>query len=204
MLITWARRAGAGLNWLADSRPAQVFLGTCILAAGVALGVGVDGASDNATQQASVVQAVCDRGDAAARELDTDGSCQRARQVTADPVTGPRGPTGAVGPPGAPGTPGVGATGTPGPAGVPGSSIVGPAGAPGAPGTRGVPGTPGKDGITVTGPAGKDGRDGKDGSAGPRGPEGVPGPAGPTCPDGTALAPVVFASGESGLGCVNQ
>ena len=71
---------------------------------------------------------------------------------------------------------------------------------------------------------GRDGKDGEDGEPGPpptaeeidsavaawidahpdsvRGPKGDEGEPGPTCPVGTSLEPVQFASGESGLGCV--
>lgn len=72
----------------------------------------------------------------------------------------------------------------------------------------------GKDGAD--GRDGKDGADGKDGEPGP-GPTDEqidaavaawfaqnPPPPGPSCPDGTALEPVLFASGETGLGCVDD
>ena len=57
-------------------------------------------------------------------------------------------------------------------------------GEPGAPGADGADGTPGAPGA-----------DGADGAAGP---------PGPTCPQGTSLQPVTFASGQSGLGCVDD
>ena len=81
-------------------------------------------------------------------------------------------------------------------------SKVGPQGAPGRAGAMGPAGPPGAD-STVPGPVGPQG---PIGLTGPPGADStVPGPAGPpgpTCPNGTALAPVMFASGETGLGCV--
>jgi hypothetical protein len=42
------------------------------------------------------------------------------------------------------------------------------------------------------------------GQAGAKGEPGAQGPPGPTCPPGTALRPVKFADGTSGLGCVSN
>lgn len=68
-------------------------------------------------------------------------------------------------------------------------------------------------------PAGRDGRDGRDGVTGERGPGPTaeeiqdavdahltanPPPPGPNCPPGYTLEPVLFASGETGLGCVDD
>lgn len=126
-------------------------------------------------------------------------ACDTASQaVTEVAVRGARG---------LPGTPGV--AGTPGIAGQDGRDGVDGIGTPGTPGT---PGEDGADGMSppclsepgqCRGAPGKDGQDGQDGVDGAD--STVPGPAGPpgpTCPEGTALQPVTFASGEEGLGCV--
>lgn len=121
---------------------------------------------------------------------------------------GPQGPMGPQGPQGEPGTPGQpGAPGTPGSDGQDG--IAGQPGTPGSPGSPGAPGTPGGEGpMGPQGPMGPEGPQGPMGPEGPMGPRGLEGPKGdegepgPSCPDGTSLKPVVFASGQSGLGCV--
>ena len=148
-------------------------------------------------------------------------------------LTGPRGRAGEPGEPGAPGTPGEpGPGGTPGEPGAPGE--VGPGGEPGGTGPSGEPGAPGESiegpegqpgaagepgqrgapGESITGPAGPGGPAGLQGPIGPQGEPGPPGadstvpgpqgPPGPTCPAGSSLEPVEFASGETGLGCVTS
>lgn len=211
------------LNRLGSSWTARAFLGACLVVAGVVLGLGYQYAQTTAVDQASDITAVCDRGGAAGIELTYAGTCQSAREVVADPVVGAAGAPGengqagaqgAAGSPGTPGQDGVGVPGTPGSAGIDGQN--GAAGVPGARGQdgqsiTGPPGAQGEPGASVTGPAGARGPAGPAGAdstvPGPRGepgPAGANGEPGPTCPDGTALQPVTFASGEQGLGCVSS
>lgn len=137
--------------------------------------------------------------------------CQRAAQVQSTPVPdvqgpqGERGPAGAsvVGPKGDPGP--AGGPGPAGPTGAPGkdSTVAGPTGPAGATGPAGTDGVDGRNGTD-----GKDGRDGPAGKDGAKGDKGDPGANGrdgtTTCPDGSALEPVTFASGQDGLGCVTS
>lgn len=191
-------RAMDRLERLGSSRPAQTLVGACVLFAGIVLGSGWQAATTVATEQATSVNQVCGQGGAAARELTVAGTCEQAAAV----VAGPRGLTGiggAAGADGADGRDGADSTvaGPAGPSGVPGAP-----GTPGAAGPSGEPGKPGAD-STVAGPTGEPGRPGADSTvAGPTGPKGDRGEPGPTCPDGTELQPVMFFSGQQGLGCV--
>ena len=119
-----------------------------------------------------------------------------------------RGVAGADGPQGERGDKGErGPRGDRGPAGPTGA--VGPAGTDGADGVNGVDGVNGIDGQPgAQGPAGPQGETGATGPQGEPGPKGdtgdpgTPGVDGPTCPAGSQLAAVTYASGESGYGCV--
>ena len=200
----------AKLDRLGDRPWARITLGVFLVVAGVFLGAQWRSAEQVATEQASDVSAVCDQGGPAAAQLEGRGTCQTAREVIADPTAGPPGPAGrdgdsgsqgAAGSPGTPGRDGVGVPGTPGvvgpqgPAGIAGQdgrTVTGPQGPAGPTGQRGE-----------VGPAGPAGTAGRPGAQGPQGEQGEQGAPGPTCPDGTSLAPVTFASGESGLGCVS-
>ena len=114
----------------------------------------------------------------------------------ADGPQGERGDKGARGPRGDRGP--VGPTGPVGPAGPAGTD-----GANGVDGVDGVDGQPGAQGPA--GPQGETGATGPQGEAGPKGDTGdpgTPGVDGQTCPAGSQLAAVTYASGESGYGCV--
>lgn len=119
-------------------------------------------------------------------------ACDTASQAVS--VVAERGADGRNGVDGVAGTPGLdGAAGTNGVDGVDGQSppcLSEPAQCRGADGRNGV------DGVD-----GAPGRDGRDGVNGTNGTNGAPGP---TCPDGTTLQPVMFASGQEGLGCVSS
>jgi len=154
------------------------------------------------------VTAACTRGDVVQTPAGQN-LCQRGAEAQSAPIPGPageRGPAGEsiVGPKGDPGEPG--ADGQPGAD----STVPGPMGPQGQPGADGQPGSDGS-----AGPAGVDGQPGQPGEsipgpAGPMGPQGEQGPEGeqgdpgPTCPDGSTLQTVEFASGETGLGCVTS
>lgn len=81
---------------------------------------------------------------------------------------------------------------------------------PPAPGKDGSPGRDGKDGqnppcmSTAAQCQGSNGKDGPPGTNGVNGTNGKDGAPGPACPPGTHLAPVIFASGQQGQGCVND
>lgn len=119
-----------------------------------------------------------------------------------------RGVSGADGPQGERGDKGErGPRGDRGPVGPTGA--VGPAGTDGADGVNGVDGVNGIDGQPgAQGPAGPQGETGATGPQGEPGPKGdtgdpgAPGVDGQTCPAGSQLAAVTYASGESGYGCV--
>ncbi len=61
----------------------------------------------------------------------------------------------------------------------------------------GIPGPQGP-----AGPQGETGATGPQGEPGPKGDTGNPGTDGQTCPSGSQLAAVTYASGETGYGCV--
>ena len=176
-----------------------------------------------ADQVATPVAAICRANTAASIELTSSGACAAADEArTAGPYVitkiGEPGDDGAPGEPGRPGDPGI-----PGAPGKPG--LDGKDGAAGKPGNDGAPGEDGADGEPGSNPPcldepdqcrGEDGEDGADGADGQDGQDGAPGkdgakgdtgdqgPPGPTCPAGTSLQPVTFASGEEGLGCVTE
>lgn len=192
--------------------PLRVKIGVAVLLL-TAFGFGAltSGATRSLDEVTVPVSTLCREGGPTAAQLAERGACaaaDEAQQVGPYVVQGAagddgaRGPAGETGPPGAdsqvPGPPGADSTvpGSPGKAGEPGadSQVPGPAGPDGADGgspaclsepgqCRGAKGDPGAD-STV---------------AGPRGAKGDPGP---TCPSGTSLQPVTFASGQEGLGCV--
>lgn len=207
------------LEQLGRSRIAQTALGAFLVVAGIVLGTGYQAATTVATDQAGEITQVCSEGGAAGRELAARGTCQDAQEVAADPVSGPAGEPGPAGPggtqgatgsPGKPGAPGVGIPGTPGTAGIDGRpGVAGRDGQPGAdstvPGPRGEAGTPGAD-STVPGPQGPRGEPGADstipGPRGPAGQDGRDGAPGPTCPDGFEQRTVLYADGQTGVGCV--
>lgn len=202
------------LDRLGARRGLWTFLGLCAVAAAVLATAQFVGFRNDAARLAGAQLQVCQAGGPAAEQLAAVDPtvCPLASQVKAATdqqvtvtATGPAGAAGSPGPAGDPGAAGAtgvaGPSGAPGVSGTPGAAIVGPSGAAGP---TGVPGAAGKDGITVVGPAGADGRDGQDGAPGATGPRGEQGIPGPNCPDGTALAPVTFASGEQGLGCVSS
>lgn len=187
-----------------------------LLAVAVAF-LGVVGLNEESTAQriATPVSEACERSGIVAAEL--GATCGDA---VAEAEPGPRGPAGAegaAGDPGARGAPGTGgepgAPGTPGQPGVGGApGIPGVQGEPGVAGASGEPGEPGRSPACLDEPGGCRGPQGEPGVAGPAGETGAQGepgiagargPAGPTCPSGTTLAPVTFASGQDGLGCVS-
>lgn len=157
------------------------------------------------------VTAACARGDIV-QTSEGRNLCERAAQAIVQPIPGPagqRGPAGEsiVGPKGDKGD--KGDTGEPGAD----STVPGPAGQPGVAGANGQNGIDGSDGADSSvpgpmgpaGPAGPAGANGADSTVpGPEGPAGPQGEPGPTCPDGSTLEPVTFASGEAGLGCVTS
>lgn len=117
----------------------------------------------------------------------------------AEVIRGAAGVPGDRGPQGDRGT--VGATGERGPRGERGEvGPMGPAGRPGVDGVNGIDGQPGAQGPT--GPQGETGATGPQGEPGPKGDTGNPGTDGQTCPSGSQLAAVTYASGETGYGCV--
>ena len=162
---------------------------------------------------------LCRANTAASVELTSAGACAAADSArTAGPYVITK-----AGAPGEDGTPG--APGTPGAAGEDGKDGIGRDGKDGAEGKAGTDGTPGEDGAEgepgedgepgssppcLDEPGGCRGADGAPGTPGADGADGAPGapgaqgPPGPTCPPGTALEPVTFASGEEGLGCVSE
>lgn len=126
----------------------------------------------------------------------------------AEVIRGAAGVPGDRGPQGDRGT--AGTTGERGPRGERGEAgPMGPPGRPGVDGANGVDGVNGIDGQPgAQGPAGPQGETGATGPQGEAGPKGVtgdpgtPGVDGQTCPAGSQLAAVTYASGETGYGCV--
>ena len=201
--------------------PRMVLAGLVLMFLAAVGGFGLAGlTAAKADKVITPVTELCQRPSAAAMELRNTGACgaaDDARQAGPYVITkvGEVGPSGDPGPPGVPGT-----NGQPGNAGQPGDQ--GQPGQPGDPGQagqtapclsqpsqcQGPQGEPGKDGEPGVSPACLSepgqcrGTDGKDGADGRDGKDGAPGPPGPTCPEGSTLEPVMFASGEAGLGCV--
>lgn len=211
--------------------PRMVLAGVTLLFLAALAGFGLaQVAMNKADKVATPVAAICRSNSAASIELTTSGACTAADEastvgpyvITEEGEPGEPGEQGPEGEPGRPGEPGadstvpgpVGPSGEPGADGEPGDE--GPEGEPGDQGEPGEPGSdppcldepdgcrgaPGEDGAD--GAPGEDGSDGAPGEDGAQGDPGVQGPPGPSCPPGTNLEPVVFASGEDGLGCVTE
>jgi hypothetical protein len=201
--------------------PRAVLVGLVLMFLAALGGWGLAGVTaSKADKVITPVAEICSQRSAASAELANLGTCAAANDARrAGPYVITR--AGAPGDAGAPGTPGkpggLGAPGTPGTPGVNGTNGTnGLAGQNGTNGVDGLAGTNGVDGLSppcLAEPAmcqGRDGRDGVDGQPGRDGVDGQPGrdgaqgPPGPTCPEGTSLQPVQFASGQQGLGCVSE
>lgn len=194
--------------------PRMVVAGFVLLALGTVSGyVVADQAVTKAGQVAAPVTAICQQGGPAGAQLADTGACGAAADAAdgIGPFVSVPGPAGADGARGAPGADSQvpGPPGGPGKAGEPGADSK----VPGPPGKDGADGEDGADGVSPAclsepgqcrGKDGAPGEPGKDGAPGRDGADGAQGPPGPTCPDGTSLQPVMFASGQEGLGCVTN
>lgn len=193
-------------------RIAAIVLGLVVAGTGAFLGVALDdkttdlqttteqrdATAGQAQRAANPVADLCAGTDELAQRLAERGACTAASQVLSTPIPPVPGADGVDGDPGAPGGPGPsgapGAAGGVGPSGAPGAAGVGQTGPSGAPGEPGATGAPG--GVGPSGPPGAPGEPGAPGGPGPAG------PPGPACPDGFTQAPVLFADGQQGVGCV--
>lgn len=196
---SWAK--GGRTGGLFGGRLPWVLVGLCVIVAAITLfadarkseegeivaNAQLQATADQSAEFASQLLAACDSS--AGVELRQRGLCQRAAQVQAQPIAGPRGDPGATGE--------RGASGERGPMGP-----MGPAG-PAPPcmsepnqcrGQDGRPGVDGKDGV--------DGQDGKDGANGQDGRDGERGPAGGSCPEGETREPYLYPDGVQGSRCV--